>query len=71
VDNATRKRADGSVPPSLEWLAVGLNIALLCTEGLLLTRWGVTQDEIVVVSMLVATPIFNLSLFADYHRRGM
>jgi len=64
-------RADRPLPTSVRWLAVGLNVALLCTEGLLLARSSVTADEVVMVSMLVATPIFNLALFLDYHRRGL
>jgi hypothetical protein len=62
---------DGLLPKSVKWLAVALNVVLLCTEGVLLSTRGVTVDEIVMVSMLVATPVFNLALFLDYYRRGL
>ena len=65
------RRADRPLPKSVKLLAVGLNVALLCIEGVLLTRWGITLDEVVMVSMVVVTPVFNLSLFLDYHRRGL
>jgi hypothetical protein len=62
---------DGTLPKSLKWVAVGLNVVLLCTEGVLLSTRGVTVNEIAMVSMLVATPVLNLALFLDYYRRGL
>ena len=62
---------DRPLPKPVRWLAVGMNVVLLFTEGVLLSTRGVTVDEIPMVSMLVATPILNLVMFLDYNRRGL
>jgi hypothetical protein len=62
---------DRLFPVSVERFAIGLNVALICVEAMLLWRGVPTDHEIVMVSMLVATPLFNLALLLDYSRRGL
>ena len=62
---------DRPLSAPVRWLAVGMNVALLFTEGVLLSQRGVTTEEIPMVSLLVATPILNPALFLGYNRRGL
>ena len=53
------------------WLAVGLNVLVLLVEALfLIPRW-VGEDEIAMVSLTVGAAFVNLTMFADYYRRGL
>jgi hypothetical protein len=62
------------LPRPLKWLAVGMNVLLLFTEGVLLSARGVAManpNEVVVVILAVTTPIVSLAVFLDYNRRGV
>ncbi|MEQ1759274.1 MAG: hypothetical protein ABL986_13205 [Vicinamibacterales bacterium] len=62
---------DQRLPIWLQSTALILNVALIVLElGYLVPRW-VGPNEVAVVSFLVAAPILNLAMFADYHRRGL
>ncbi len=63
--------SDQPFPIWLQRTALVLNAALVVLElGYLVPRW-VGPNEVAVVSFLVATPILNLVMLADYHRRGL
>jgi len=58
-------------PTAVRWLAVGLNVLLLVVESVfLIPRW-VGEDELAMVSLVVAAAFLNLVMFVDYYRRGM
>jgi hypothetical protein len=61
------------LPPAIGWLAIILNVGVLCAEaGLFISRGLIAlPEEVVMVSLLIGTPIFNLALFLDYRRRGL
>jgi hypothetical protein len=64
---------DRPLPTPVRWLAVGMNVVLLFTEGVLLSARGVNLTnpmELLVVSVAATTPIVSLAVFLDYNRRG-
>jgi len=67
------KGDDRPLPVPARWLAVGMNIVLLFTEGVLLSARGINLTnpmEVLVVTVATATPIVSLAVFLDYNRRG-
>lgn len=63
--------SDRPLPTAVRWTALGFNALLLFAEvGFLLWRW-VSDVEVAMVSLLVATPVVNLVMFFDYYRRGL
>jgi hypothetical protein len=71
-DTAVRALADGFMPTVVRRTALALNALLLLTEvAFLLPRAPVLEDEVAMVSLLVATPVVNLVMFFDYYRRGL
>ena len=64
-------RTEQPVPVAIRWAAVALNVLLLLVEALfLIPRW-VGDDEIAMVSLVVGAAAMNLTVFADYYRRGL
>lgn len=66
-----QRRDEQPVPIPARWAAVTLNVLLLLVEALfLIPRW-VGDDEVVMVSLVVGAAVMNLTIFADYYRRGL
>ena len=64
--------SDRPLPTAVNLVAVGLNALLLLIEATyLLPRAPVREDELVMVSLLVGTPVVNLAMIVDYYRRGV
>ncbi len=60
------------LPTAVRRSAILLNTVLFLTETLyLIPRAGVRDTELLAVCLLVATPVVNLVMFVDYHRRGL
>ena len=66
---------DRPMPKPIRWLAIGFNVMLLFTEAVLfIQRGGLViwpPEELAMVSLIIATPIFNLAMWLDYNRRGL
>lgn len=54
---------------TFRWLAISINLLLLCVIGLMLAQKGLpSSDERLLVGLLVAAPVATLAFFASDRR---